>query len=508
MRFNGYRFLITLLFVAGFSSFSLAAEEERIEHSPNGHMLWAAKFIATAPKKVDPYQVRFFSFYNVPDAELEKQRKETWFFVNSTSRTRKIKIPLEVPGSEGRLYYCQLTDYGWTTGGFKAVADKEPFFMEPWVEHRHTEYMRRLIGVNDQTRFHAQIIVRGDWLVRDGSETFRSETYYNLLFGQERFGGTFHEYIKNNSKYKDGFYTTAKGKNQPNFPANETDFNKAFGADVAIKQVGAKVVDGAAFPNKEYLSATSFQMDFGAIVDEGDSTVSYHNRLLWAVPNITGSWWKTFDVSETAGKKDIVENLFDFDHDADELIVNLVNGGQAYLLTNNKGKRLEVADPDVVRDTSSKSRVSVRTWKSCVSCHELGINVPRNIIPVALQQGVELKTRSSELQDRIEAFFLTDLGKQIKKDQDRYSEFVKEVTGYDPAKQVKTYLETLDNYEKPMDIDKAVLETGITKEKLIVLLSASTRYRTSGLVVGRTVPRGSWDADAFREVMLLENAAK
>ena len=84
-----------------------------------------------------------------------------------------------------------------------------------------------------------------------------------------------------------------------NFPRDETDWNRAFGVDLV----------------KTFAKDTEVDLDFGAVVAGGrdhpgvGSIVALNNRLVVTVQGPYGAAMKTFDVTETSGRKDYSETL-------------------------------------------------------------------------------------------------------------------------------------------------------------------------------------------------------
>lgn len=96
--------------------------------------------------------------------------------------------------------------------------------------------------------------------------------------------------------------------------------------------------------------------------------------------------WQTFDTLPLVfnGQSVIQRNLFQFPlldgigakavfhFDAGETIFELPNGGHAYFLSDAAGKRLDQADPNVVRDTRSPVSPIIQNALSCFNCHNGG----------------------------------------------------------------------------------------------------------------------------------------
>lgn len=438
--------------------------------APDAVVRLVAEHLSTEIAESRWSKIRYLAFANTPAPSLAEERSVAAFWLNQLHR-EPVLIPLrEVAKSGGRLAWIDLDELGWTAEAWKTVASREPYHREPWLDHRHAGFLRQASGLKyTAEEDHAQMVVRADWFLRDTMETDRSQSYYDLLFSPERF---------------------VQGKR--NFPEHENDWNAVFGADVILK----------------LLRERNLQVDKGAVVEEGSSIVARQNRLLWRVPIPSGAWWKTHDVSETSGDRDFAEKLiFGFKFDAGELIANLPNGGQAYLLTDNQGKRLEVADGRFAIDSSDARDRRVRNPGSCVVCHATGINPPSNLVEDMVKAGVDIKFKDLDKKNRIEGFFLR-WGKVVQQDQERYEEMVLGTSRLKPTANAVAFKAVRDRYDDAVPLRQAAVECGVSEDVLKRAVVKSPKYRAVGLVQGLAVPRRTWERETFRETMLLLSAGR
>ena len=115
------------------------------------------------------------------------------------------------------------------------------------------------------------------------------------------------------------------------------------------------------------------------------------NRLVERHDAAYGAYWISYDFRTSEGPGNLVRfplgpsNLFShgphpypdlaFQHDGGEVIFNLPNGLQAYLLVDGQGNRIDEGPADVVRDKNEfggKSAIVVNGL-SCMGCHQHGI---------------------------------------------------------------------------------------------------------------------------------------
>lgn len=115
------------------------------------------------------------------------------------------------------------------------------------------------------------------------------------------------------------------------------------------------------------------------------SGVSQNNRLIERHDSPHGAYWKSYDFASNTGRQNLFEHPLGpagdglagrrqnaFVHDGGELIFNLPNGLQGYLLVDGQGKRIERGPVQIVSDPKQADR-TVINGISCMSCHYAGI---------------------------------------------------------------------------------------------------------------------------------------
>lgn len=116
------------------------------------------------------------------------------------------------------------------------------------------------------------------------------------------------------------------------------------------------------------------------------SNVSSFNRLVDRHPAAYGAYWKSYDFGSSAGKQSLTlnplgpsyegnpHNRVAFEHDGGELIFNLPNGLQGYLLVDGKGARIDRGPINVVFDSKKPlGNSEVINGISCMVCHMHGM---------------------------------------------------------------------------------------------------------------------------------------
>ena len=116
------------------------------------------------------------------------------------------------------------------------------------------------------------------------------------------------------------------------------------------------------------------------------SNVSNHNRLVDRYPSAYGAYWESFDFGSSSGRQSLADfplgpdfdgNPFSrnaFQHDGGEIIFNLPNGLQAYLLVDEKGGRIDRGPINIVFDSKEPlGNKEVINGISCMVCHNRGM---------------------------------------------------------------------------------------------------------------------------------------
>jgi serine/threonine-protein kinase len=124
-----------------------------------------------------------------------------------------------------------------------------------------------------------------------------------------------------------------------------------------------------------------------------NSGVSHQPRLIERVPTHYGAYWISYDFKEIDGRRNLQrfplgpvfkDNPFErqaFQQDGGEIVFNLPNGLQGYLLVDGKGKRLDDAPTQVVEDSLKITGTStIHNGLSCMVCHSSGIKTCTDVM--------------------------------------------------------------------------------------------------------------------------------
>ncbi|MBX3436081.1 MAG: hypothetical protein KF861_01225 [Planctomycetaceae bacterium] len=167
------------------------------------------------------------------------------------------------------------------------------------------------------------------------------------------------------------------------------------------------------------------------------SNVSQHNRLVDRHPSAFGAYWKSYDFGSSAGRQSLLQfplgPKFDgnpheraaFEHDGGELIFNLPNGLQGYLLVDEKGARIDRGPINVVFDSKKPlGNSEVINGISCMVCHVHGMQpFQDDVLSGNGLQGTD--------KQKLERLFLTQdkMDRFLEIDRSRFLKALDEATG-------------------------------------------------------------------------------
>lgn len=170
--------------------------------------------------------------------------------------------------------------------------------------------------------------------------------------------------------------------------------------DLSLPEMKKRLVDKSQPANPKRMTARDLeqflQVDVIANIERGEekamragftsSGVSGQNRLIERHRTKYGAYWKSYDFK--AGNRRAILSQFPlgpvypgnessklaFEHDGGEIIFNLPNGLQAYLLIDGQDNRIEAGPIEVVSDALKTSGTPlIVNGLSCMSCHKQGM---------------------------------------------------------------------------------------------------------------------------------------
>lgn len=155
------------------------------------------------------------------------------------------------------------------------------------------------------------------------------------------------------------------------------------------------------------------------------SGVSGANRLIerHELGSHQGAYWVSYDFTPLSAKRTQDLKLAPlgpkdahlssdpermFDHDGGEMIYNLPNGLQGYMLTTHDGKRLDRAPIEIVQDDNRQDKV-ILNGISCMACHVQGMKPAIRVTDLSKRT---LETMTDEIRPLVEAADILDFSEK------------------------------------------------------------------------------------------------
>ncbi len=335
--------------------------------------------------------------------------------LNSLSSNPK---PLTFPaiGPEGVLRRIRLRELGWTAAQWDSITATYPYALD-------SAHLSSLAGPS-----HCTVpLVRADWFAAVAS--------------------------------RPPFYDTLA-----NIPKSATELEKRLGIDVVHNIANGDAIRSA-FTH---------------------SDISRQNRLVekHEIRSHAGSYWKSYDFKENAGHARIADfplgppsaNLFGgahaFQHAGGEIIFNLPNGFQAYMLANAKDERLDGPAPiEIVSDRLDKTRrADVANGLSCIVCHDEGMKkLPDDEIR-ALAGSSKFSPEEARLIEKLHPENAA-ITASVLQDKERFLAALK-AAGIPEKTPREPVLALVEMFEADVTLAQAAAELGLSKADLSTKLEA------------------------------------
>lgn len=227
-----------------------------------------------------------------------------------------------------------------------------------------------------------------------------------------------------------------------------------------------------------------------------NSGVSVNNRVIERRTTRYGAYWRSYDFASSIGVANVFRHPLDFVPAGGELIFNLPDGMQAYMLVNASGKRIDKAPTAIVSDPRRRDR-SVETALSCFGCHGAGIVAHADQVRDSSSDPRVLQAYADP--DVLAAFYSDDSA--------RFAKALASVGATpqpDAANEPVTILTA--RYEDDLDLRLASAELGLEPAELTsrIARSATARRDLAALTTtGGTIKRDAWSAAFPRLVTAL-----
>jgi serine/threonine-protein kinase len=243
------------------------------------------------------------------------------------------------------------------------------------------------------------------------------------------------------------------------------------------------------------------------------SNVSSQNRLVERHESRFGAYWRSYDFKTSQNRDSLIAFPLGpgpalipnhpfannaFEQAGGELIFNLPNGLQGYMLIDSKDNRIDVAPIEVVRDREETSGTpQIVTGLSCIACHVNGTITGDNMNDV-IRDGCALEGAARTLAEQLYAS-PDEMNQLLKRDADRFGRAMKRTL--EPFSDNKVD-EPISAVAKPflrkgIDLKTAAYELGLADPQVLQQAIETNRtLRQLGLeplVQGNAIQRASWE---------------
>ena len=229
-----------------------------------------------------------------------------------------------------------------------------------------------------------------------------------------------------------------------------------------------------------------------------DSGVSNHNRVVERHTSRYGAYWKSYDFAGSVGTQNIFTHPLSFTHDGGEIIFNLPNGLQAYLLVDAGGNRLDAAPISIVSNPAA-SDPTVRNGHSCIGCHTEGMKTFEDGVRAVVEKNPNPPfDKARALQLYTEQSVMDGLVLEDTKRYQRALEAAGDVFG--GIEPVQRFYEA---FQGPLGAAHAAAAVGLETEAFLQRIQGNAGLQNLGLLVleDGTMKRDTW-TEQFSEVIV------
>lgn len=356
--------------------------------------------------------------------------------LNSLSIREVVTKPQSING-DMTIFRIDIRDYGWNAQQWERLisdnaADKlkDPY---PYLN----DFDANVVEIARLTRT-AVPIVRADWFV---SEATKASSYHDLV----------------------------------GVPPTLRDLEKNVVVLDRIANIQRLIDQPEAAP-------TVWRLGLGP----GDSGVSIQNRILERHTAKDGAFWISYDfgpvnnndvksifTSPVGPGPDIKDFVGDnglvvkaFQPDGGELIWNLPNGLQAYMLINARGQRLDEAPSNIVFDPKARDDQGIiRNGISCMECHANGIIAAKDRLRDRVEKSSD-EVFFDDVKEFVEAIHPKEsvMTKLMDQDNNMYTTAAQQAQFFNSLQNHIT--QAYDYYDKDMTKDMVASELNITTKQL------------------------------------------
>jgi hypothetical protein len=234
------------------------------------------------------------------------------------------------------------------------------------------------------------------------------------------------------------------------------------------------------------------------------SAVSQNNRVLERHASAYGAYWKSFDFRSSIDQQNVFQHPLAFNAAGSEIVFNLPNGLQAYMVADAFGRRINEAPVAIVSDRTNPDAPVIRAGRSCMSCHFDGIREVRDEVRAVIQ------ANPMGPFDREKALAIyrsqEDLDGLLTGDRERFRGAVEMATGFEASSaQMEPVGALARRFAGELSLVQAAAEVGLEPRDFRARLAGNARLRQLGyaqlLVAGGAIKRDAWERN-FDELAL------
>lgn len=214
------------------------------------------------------------------------------------------------------------------------------------------------------------------------------------------------------------------------------------------------------------------------------SGVSQNNRVLERHTAPFGAYWRSYDFRSNLGAQNIFAEPLRLNAAGGEIIFNLPNGLQGYLLLDALGRRIDTAPVEIVADRQQPNDPIIRNGRSCISCHTAGMRLFQDDVRPAL---LKLKAVPFDLEKALALYAAPDtLERALAEDTERFRQAVARLGGRQPNQEPGGALTEPVNmlarrFQAELPLALAAAEVGLKPRALQERLRWNARLHALGL---------------------------
>lgn len=461
-------------------------------YSPNDTVLFALSDVQTLDPAVAKH-CRYLALQNFTPAERLEHIRTLNFVLNSLSRRQTAVFCVPVAGSNNAVVRMMLNEYrhgpdGWETVALKGSGPVRVTTKTDQPDPYYTINLGELTGKTTTKRVHRRD-KDGDLLYHGGDITKPVYDDVNTPVAHGLAPGTWFDITA---------YKSLCAATTSDYPILRMDW---FIAQVSLAPaynefLGIKTIGDF---NKLVRFRTEDQDLSGRAVVADSQLVSLHQRGIEFTPKVNGTYWQTYDYLKGSGLNDLLKDPLSRRRDAGEYFAELPNGLQAFSLTDDQGKIIDVADGNIVSDqvTPWKNKLVWNGLYSCTNCHRNGAqDILDEVRPLTAPPRGLVSKRAKQFEEFVDLYSKV-IEPELAQTRARYAAAVSTVTrGRTPEQNTAAYGKLfVDFQQKPLTMAMAAAEVGCTPAQLTALLGRIIEPdpAVTTLLAGRPLRRDLWE---------------